>query len=144
MNDDLLLLYSMVTISGSAYFKGFWSFRSVKNCINLTKIISPPYDTVHFLLHKILISRWVQVGAFFLVIHSLVSTLVYGYVPTQPYFLSNKMAYSRLPIPFNDSRRISLYFLHFIYSLGATLDIKTTLSTCVVYLIGTQFICLVT
>ncbi len=69
-------------------------------------------------------------GAFFLVIHSLVSTLVYGYVPTQPYFLSNKIAYSKLPIPFNDSLRISLYFLHFIYSLGATFDIKTTVSTC--------------
>ena len=54
---------------------------------------------------------------------------VYGYVPTQPYFLSNKIAYSKLPISFNDSLRISLYFLHFIYSLGATFDIKTTVST---------------
>ncbi|EHO83206.1 hypothetical protein HMPREF0380_01429, partial [Eubacterium infirmum F0142] len=75
-------------------------------------------------------------GAFFLVIHSLVSTLVYGYVPTQPYFLSNKIAYSKLPIPFNDSLRISLYFLHFIYSLGATFDIKTTVSTCVRFVVA--------
>ena len=56
-------------------------------------------------------------GAFFLVIHSLVSTLVCGYVPTQPYFLSNNKAYSKLPIPFNDRLRISLSFLHFILIL---------------------------
>lgn len=77
--------------------------------------------------------RWVQVGAFFLVIHSLVSTLVYGYVPTQPYFFSNSKAYSKLPTPFNDSLRISPYFLQLIYALGATFDINTTLSTCGVF-----------
>nr|DAX83523.1 MAG TPA: hypothetical protein [Caudoviricetes sp.] len=59
--------------------------------------------TVPFLLHQIHISSWVQVGAFFLVIHSLVSTLIYGYVPTKPYFLSNNKAYSKLTILFNDS-----------------------------------------
>ena len=81
------------------------------------------------LFYNYQISRWVQVGAFFLVIHFLVSTLGYGYVPTQPYFLSNNKAYPKLPIPFNDSIRISLYFLHFIYSVGATFDINTTHST---------------
>ena len=55
------------------------------------------------LFYNCQISRWVQVGAFFLVIHSLVSTLGYGYVPAQPYFLSNNKAYSKLSIPFNDS-----------------------------------------
>lgn len=68
-------------------------------------------------------------GAFFLVIHSLVSTLTYGYVSTQPYFLSNNMAYSKQQTPFNDSLGISLIFLHFIYLVGATLDINTTVST---------------
>ena len=53
------------------------------------------------------------------------STLVYGYVSTQPYFLSNNNAYSKLLIPFNESLRISLYFLHFIYLVSATLDINT-------------------
>ena len=76
------------------------------------------------------IFSWVQVGAFFLVIHSLVSTLIYRYVPTQPYFLSTNKAYSKLPIPFNDSLRISPYFLHFIYLVGATFYINTTHSTC--------------
>ena len=82
------------------------------------------------LFYNCQISRWVQVGAFFLVIHSLVSTLGYGYVPTQPYFFSNSKTYSKLPIPFNDSLRISLCLLRFIYLVGATLDINTTHSTC--------------
>nr|DAX71919.1 MAG TPA: hypothetical protein [Caudoviricetes sp.] len=53
-------------------------------CIHSLSFFSPPHDTVPFLLHQIHISRWVQVGAFFLVIHLLVSTLIYRYVPTQP------------------------------------------------------------
>ena len=55
------------------------------------------------LFYNCQIYSWGPVGAFFLIIHSLVSTLGYGYVPTQPYFLSNNKAYSKLSIPFNDS-----------------------------------------
>lgn len=86
--------------------------------------------TVPFLLHQIQISSWVQVGAFFLVIHSLVSTLGYRYILTQPYFFSNSKTDSKLLIPFHDSIKISLCFLKFIYLVGATFDINTTVSTC--------------
>ena len=91
--------------------------------------------TVQYLSFSIKLTylRWVQVGAFFLAVHSLLSTLIYGYVPTQPQFFSNNKAYSKLPISFNDSLRISLCFLHFIYSLGATFDINTMHSTCIVF-----------
>ena len=68
----------------------------------------------------------VQVSAFFLVPHYLVSTLAYGYVLNYCYFLSNNKAYSMLPINFNDNVRISLYYLHFIYLVDATLDINIT------------------
>mgnify|MGYP001648165628 CR=1 FL=1 len=92
--------------------------------------MSPSYDTAPFLLHQICTSMCVQVGAFFLAIHSLVSIFIYGYVPAKLIFGTKNKAYPKLPIPFNDSLRISLYFLHFIYSLVATFDIKTTASTC--------------
>jgi len=88
--------------------------------------MSPSYDTAPFLLHQICTSMCVQVGAFFLAIHSLVSIFIYGYVPAKLIFGTKNKAYPKLPIPFNDSLRISLYFLHFIYSLVATFDIKTT------------------
>ena len=63
---------------------------------------------------------------FFLVPHYLVSTLANGYIPNYCYFLSNNKAYSMLPINFNDNVRISLYYLHFIYLVDATLDINIT------------------
>lgn len=47
-----------------------------------------------------------------------------------PAFLTNSInkAHSKLPTPFNNSFRISLCFLHFIYLTGATFDSTQTVS----------------
>ena len=61
------------------------------------------------LFYNCQIYSWVPVGAFFLIIHSLVSTLGYGYVPAQPYFLSNNKAYENDKIRMYSFDKIKMY-----------------------------------